>query len=142
MVEKWLLYSLACLMLWGAWGVVLKIAQRMLPVWYELYVSTNLAILVAILAVWAVYRHSINPTPTGLAVAIAAGALGTLGYVFLVLSLEAGGPASLVIPLTALYPAVTALLAVGLLGERVSAEQALGIVLAVLAIYLRSHSPG
>ncbi len=141
MVEKWLLYSLACLTLWGAWGVVLKLAQRMLPAWYELYVSTNLAIVVAVLVVWVLYRHDINPTPTGLAVAMAAGALGTLGYVFLVLSLEAGGPASLVIPLTALYPAVTALLAVGLLKERISAEQALGVVLAVLAIYLLSRSP-
>jgi transporter family protein len=49
-----------------------------------------------------------------------------------------GGKASIVSPVTALFPVVTVVLAVTLLHERVGTTQKLGLVLALIAIYLLS----
>ena len=54
------------------------------------------------------------------------------------MSLESGAKASIAVPLTALYPLLTVLMAVVLLGERVSPMQWLGIILAVAAAILMS----
>ncbi len=138
-MERWLVYSLLCLVLWGFWGVALKEAEARLGEWYKVYFASNLAVVVAVAVVGAIYGRSLlSMSVTNAMTAFLAGALGTLGYVFLVLSLKAGGPASIVIPLTALYPALTAVAAVILLGESLSARQAVGIALAMLAIYLMS----
>jgi transporter family protein len=137
-LKEWLPYAIASLTLWGLWGLVLKVAQRMLGEWYAVYVSSNLAVVVGVTVVWLYYRNSVNPLSFGGLMAFVAGSLGTLGYAFLVLSLEKGGPASIVIPLTALYPAVTAILAVLVLNEHISPKQALGVALAIVAIYLMS----
>ncbi len=51
-----------------------------------------------------------------------------------------GGKASVVIPLTALYPAVTVAMAAVLLKEKPNPYQAVGIVLAIVASVLLSIS--
>lgn len=138
-MREWLPYALASLASWGLWGLALKTAQRMLGEWYSVYVSSNLAVVVGVVVVWILYKTSVNPLSLGGLMAFIAGSLGTLGYAFLVLSLEKGGPASIVIPLTALYPAITALLAVLVLSEHINLKQALGVVLAIVAIYMMSY---
>ena len=50
----------------------------------------------------------------------------------------AGGKASVVVPLTALYPVVTLGLALLILGERLSLRQSIGVALALTAIFLFS----
>jgi transporter family protein len=52
--------------------------------------------------------------------------------------LTAGGQAAIVVPLTAMSPLVTVLMALVLLRERLSASQKLGLALALAAIYLLS----
>jgi transporter family protein len=137
-VERWLAYAIGALILWGLWGFTLKLAGRFLRSWYNLYIASNSAVIAGVAIVAALHRGDIHLPVSGALLALAAGSLGTLGYALLVMSLEKGGPASIVIPLTALYPAITAVLAAALLGERPSFHQGLGIVLAIVAIVLVS----
>lgn len=135
---KWLAYALLCLLFWGIWGVVLKYVSARLA-WYQVYVLANVAVVAVTLLV--AYRYSVNLS-AGLGVvvlAFVAGLLGTAGYLFLILSLASGGQTSIVIPLTALYPALTAVLSILVLREGVSVYKVLGIVLAVIAIMLLSY---
>jgi len=132
----WLLAALGTLLLWGVWGVALKVASTG-EEWYRVYVTTNLVIVAAVIALLIYYSPS-NAVMTGskAVVALLAGAAGTLGYFFLILALKWGGKASIVIPLTSLYPAVTVVLSRVVLGEEMSLRQYAGIVLAIVAILL------
>ncbi len=141
-MERWLVYALGALFLWGLWGVVLKLAERSLNGWFNVYVASNIAVVIGVAIVAVAYRNSLTLPPRGALTALMAGVLGTLGYAFLVFSLEAGGPAAIVIPLTALYPVITAILAVFILGERLTPTQYLGVVLAVVAVILISTQQG
>ena len=49
-----------------------------------------------------------------------------------------GGQASIVVPVTALFPLVTVILALTLLRERLGRAQLAGLALALVAIYLLS----
>ena len=48
------------------------------------------------------------------------------------------GKASIVVPLTAMYPLVVVILAAVVLGERLSPAQGIGVVLAIVAVVLIS----
>ncbi|MEB3850983.1 MAG: DMT family transporter [Desulfurococcales archaeon] len=141
MPERWVAYSLAALLMWGLWGVVLKAAEARLGEWYKVYVASNAAVILGVAVVALTYREDLSMPLGGALTALAAGALGTLGYAMLVLALKSGGPSSAVITITALYPAVTAMLARLLLRETLRAPQMLGIMLAVVAVALISYRP-
>ncbi len=137
MIGKWLAASLATLVLWGLWGVVLKKASEELE-WYQVYVYSNLSIIIVISLLTIIYNKNLIVPPSRANLAIIAGLFGTLGYIFLILSLRLGGKASIVIPLTGLYPAVTAALSYVILSESLSAKKVAGIILALIAIILIS----
>jgi len=63
------------------------------------------------------------------------GVFGMLGYIFFYLLLSKN-EASIVVPLTALYPALTIFLAVLFLKEALSITHLAGIILALLSIFL------
>jgi len=69
---------------------------------------------------------------------MATGVLGGTGNLTLYQALRLGGEASVVFPLTGMYPLVTIILARLLLKERLNRIQGLGIALALVAIYLFS----
>src|SRR5437899_2421911 len=72
----------------------------------------------------------------GALLALGAGTLTCLGNVAYYGALNHGAKAATVVPLTALYPVVTILLAVMVLKERLNLFQIVGIVLSLIAIYL------
>jgi len=136
---KWLAPAILALLAWGVWGVALKKASQGLQ-WYQVYVYTNSAILVVMGTVVLLYGQAALRVPPSKAVeALTAGLLGTLGYVLLIVSLKNGGKASIVIPLTGLYPAVTTILSTVLLGEHLGFRKGLGVLLAMLAIIILSE---
>jgi transporter family protein len=73
---------------------------------------------------------------------IAGGALNGLGAWTSFRALESGGKASVVISLISLYPLLTVLLAVLLLGERLTTMQSAGAVMAIAAAILLSVETG
>jgi transporter family protein len=130
---------LIALSLWGAWGVVLKIASSRIPGWKNVYIATNSAIILVMVLIAISNRGNIDLTPSNYLIGFAAGLMGTLGYIFLVLSLEAGGKASIVVALTGVYPALTAILSRYILKESLTVPQWIGVFLAVVAVILLSY---
>ena len=135
-MQAWLLYSLLCLILWGLWGFALKIAYQNLS-WTQTYFLSSLASFTLMLVIILYYRIKLPPMNTAAIAAIIAGIFGGAGYLFFVKALEQG-KASIVIPLTALYPAITAIIALVVLREKISFYQGIGILLAILASILLS----
>ena len=77
-------------------------------------------------------------SPVILALSVAGGVLNGLGALTSFAALESGGKASVVISLISLYPLLTSGVAVLFLHERLTALQALGAVLAIVAAILLS----
>ena len=98
-------------------------------------VISRIASAILILPV-AMQRHAfVRVRGRVLAVVVAAGACDALANMFFLLSARAG-LLSLASVLTSLYPAVTVLLAVGLLREHTSRVQRAGLALAAVAVVL------
>jgi drug/metabolite transporter (DMT)-like permease len=141
-LPRWLVAALVSVVLWGLWALLFASASTSMPPLQVQVVSTVglLPVLLALLfarGVWKGNRHM-----RGIVSGILTGFCGTLGNVAFSAALQAGGEASVITPVTALYPLVTLVLAVVLLRERVNAVQMLGIVLAVMAIGLFGSAGG
>jgi transporter family protein len=72
----------------------------------------------------------------GVLYAIATGVISAAGNVSFFGALSKGGPASTVVPISGLYPLLTAITALVLLKERMNRVQIAGIALALVAIFL------
>ena len=136
-MPKWLIYALLSVVLWGLWAVVSKIwATRCPPIRARRY------LLWVFYLSWDICAFQKSPSPVvpvksvGATYAFVAGLLVGVGNLVFYQMMSQGGKASTVTPLTSMYPLVTVLLAVPLLGERMNAIQTVGVLLALFAIYL------
>ncbi len=136
---KWAIAAVLTLLLWGVWGVLLK-KISVKAEWYTVYLVTNTAIVLVMLTIVFTkgFSHISVLDTKSIIIGLAAGLAGTLGYIFLIWSLQWGGKASVVIPLTSLYPAITVVLSYIVLGENLSYKQIAGIIFAMIAIVLLS----
>jgi len=141
-LDSWLVLSILVILAWGFWGLALKYASLSLE-WQYVYVASALgasivyATATLILAITG--RLAQTSDFKGLGVAVLGGLLGALGGLMLIVALRLG-QASVIVPLTSIYPAVTAALSIALLGESVTARKIAGIILAILAVILLSRS--
>ena len=138
----WLLWSIATIVLWGLWGLVSKVASNGVDVYVnQLLYTVGLAPLMVFVG-WTVYKRSpredARARRKGVIWAFLTGILGGLGNLAFFQALVKGGEASIVAPVTALFPMVTVLLAVVFLRERLGRTQWVGLGLAFVAIYLLS----
>jgi bacterial/archaeal transporter family protein len=135
-MKNWYWFSLAAMACWGAWGIFGKLASAQ--------INSKLLVLVSIttsfLLLWVLFLvtgFEMEKNGRGIAWAVLAGVAGSIGSIFFYLALREG-KASVVVPLTALYPLVTVALSVLFLREEISAVKVLGIVLALAASLLLS----
>ena len=134
---KWVWYSVLTIFLWGTWGLVSKVAMGMMsPLLSQVLFTLGLLPLALATALSRNAFAGVNKL-RGSSYAFATGILGGLGNVAFFEALG-GGKASIVVPLTGLYPLLTILTALPLLRERLNRVQGAGIVLAVVAIWLFS----
>jgi transporter family protein len=141
-LPTWLMWSLATIVLWGTWGLVSKIASGGIDAYVnQLLYTVGLAPLLVFVA-WTVSKSSQGVKREGqrrgIFWAFLTGILGGLGNLAFFQALVKGGKASVVSPVTALFPVVTVLLALIFLKERLGRVQWLGLALAFVAIYLLS----
>jgi bacterial/archaeal transporter family protein len=130
----WIGWTVVTLVGWGVWPVLNKLALRTLT-WPHLVVAAWLAnTLVVAMIVGTRPNLRALASADGL-LALAAGVISQVAVVAFYLALRSGAVAA-VTPLSALYPALTALLAALLLREQPSALQWLGVGVAVLAVVL------
>ena len=138
-MPRWLAFSILTIVLWGAWGAVSKVSSDGVDA------NTNqifftFGLLPLMLIVWRSPRNAAGGTGrrAGMGWAFLTGILGGTGNIAFFQALSMGGKASIVSPVTALFPLVTVTLAVTFLHERVGMAQKFGLVLALVAIYLLS----
>ena len=130
--------GVSIILLWGVWGFVAKLARDRIElqvlIWYALF--SNLVYL-GYLA-WTGELWPLKMDPVGIGFGVAVGLTAAIGSV-LFYRLLATETAGLVIPLTSLYPAVTAVLGILLLREAFTLDRVIGVGLAVLAIFFLSR---
>jgi len=136
-VSSWLALALVSLGLWGIWGVFCKVATQ--------HLGPQVAYLIGIFGYVPVLGILLYETggkapwhPWGWAAALAAGMSTGFGLFFFFRALHTG-TASVVVPLTSLYPVVTVLLSWLFLGENLSPRQLTGLILAMAAVWLLSE---
>ncbi len=133
----WMTLSLIAVALWGVVGLLQKtttnrISADAVLIWDRVGYVILLPFLIKGI-------HLSHVGPKDILIGILDGITNSLGALFLYLSLESGAKASIAVPLTALYPLLTVLMAMLLLGERVGRLHMVGIILAVVAAVLMSY---
>jgi bacterial/archaeal transporter family protein len=132
-------YAGVAIVLWGVNGLFMKlgtnrVSARSMVIW----VTAGFVVLLPFL--WS--ASSLSGLSRGIIfVGLVAGAVNGLGNWAVFACLEKGAKASVAIPLTALYPLCTVVLATAFLKERPSSLQWLGIALAVAGGAMLSHEP-
>src|SRR6266571_8966558 len=134
-----MLYASIAIVLWGINGLFMKlgtnrISARSMVIW----VTAGFVVLLPFM--W------MTTTLSGLSagiifVGLIAGAVNGLGNWAVFACLEKGAKASVAIPLTALYPLCTIVLATAFLKERPTSLQWIGIALAVAGGAMLSYEP-
>jgi transporter family protein len=134
-MPRWLGFCLATLALWSAWGVAAKRASALMPsAQCQAFGFLGVLPVLAFLFLMGRRRHPQGCSAVGWAWSISGGLLSCAGNVCCFQALRLGGKASAVVPLTALYPAATAALAMLVLREPLRPATAVGMVLAVAAV--------
>lgn len=139
-IPQWLVFSLLTIGCWGAWGAVSKVISDGIDANTNQVLFT-LGLLPLFLLVMRSPRLSVGVGEVrraGIGWAFLTGVLGGIGNIAFFRALVVGGRVSVVVPVTALFPLVTVILALSVLRERVGRLQQLGLVLALVAIYLIS----
>lgn len=135
-VPVWLRYALACMVLWGLWGILAKAAAGRMPAGDEQVLFTLGSVPVALAAWWRL-GGKLELDRVGAGLGVLNGVCSAVGLVAYYGAM-ARGPASIVGSVTALFPLLTVLLAAAFLRERINRIQAAGVVLALAAIVLLS----
>jgi bacterial/archaeal transporter family protein len=136
-MADWLGLSCVAILLWGCVGLFQKlgtnrISARSLLVW--------LMVGFMMLLPWFMRQGGLlSLRPRDYGVGILGGLTNGLGSWFLFAALEEGAKASVAVPLTALYPLVTVVLAGLVLGESLTGWQWIGVGLALVSGVMLSY---
>ena len=139
-LPSWMWFAAIALVFWGVTGITQKLATNRISsalsfVWFAYAMIAISAVLAALVPIhW-------HLTAKIAAAAIVGGTLNGLGALTSFTALESGGKAAVVISLIALYPLITVILAVTILHEHITAAQAAGVAIAVVAAVLLSLEP-
>ena len=120
----------------GLWSFLIKLASNQLG-WHQIFVLSNIIYFIFTLGVYLYFKPELTVLSLALTYIVFAGLAGSLGTITFFMALKAG-KASMVVPLTALYPAVAVVLSVLILHESLTFQQALGVTLAIIAVMLIS----
>ncbi len=133
---SWLPLAILSVLLWGVWGFFQKLATNHMPP-RNVYIFATVGALCVVGSVLVTSSFPLNVTSKGIFFAVLAGMCSSLGGLLFLNALSRGA-ASIVIPFTALYPVVTIFLCFSILEETVTLKQGIGIVLALLSMFLLS----
>src|SRR2546423_2419582 len=129
-LPQWLFFSLLSMVLWGVWGLIAKIAVELSSPYQNQVVSTIGLLLSLMLFARSKNLGAEGNKRRGAFWAFATGLCGGIGNVALFLAFSHGGKASIVVPLSAVYPLVSVVLAMIFLREKLNRVQVAGHCLA------------
>jgi transporter family protein len=133
-VREWIVPALGTFIFWGLWGFIPKLTTKYVNPMSAIVYEAIGGILIAVLALCLLRFHP-DTHSGGIVLAVAAGVVGFLGAITYLIAVSKG-QISLVVSFTALYPALSILLAVIVLNEPITLKQGLGILLALIAMLL------
>jgi len=134
--NMWFVYAVAAGLLWGVWGVVAKlISEEVSPFMNHLLFTIGMLFTLPF-----VLRKCTKATfqLKGLVWGCIAGCFAIAGNIAVFYAFTNGGQASIVIPVTNLYPLVTIVIAIIAFKEKLNFINVAGILLSVPAILLLS----
>jgi transporter family protein len=136
-MTRWLAWTLLTVVLWGIWAVLPKLIAHDLASPAHLQAASTLGIVPVIILLWMMKENPAGGRrQRGALLALGSGIVSCLATIAYFEVLSRGAKAASAISVTALYPAVTVLLAVPILKERLARSQIFGICLSLVAIYL------
>jgi len=124
---------------WGLFGLFGKLALERID--QQVIIWGSLVVCPTVFLVYMVSSGQLLPISwhaSGITFALLAGLAGCSGTI-LFYQLLAREPASLVVPMTSLYPALTVVLAAVFLHEGLAATRIVGIIFALTAVFLLSR---
>lgn len=133
---KWLTYAFCTLFCWGIFGFLSKLGSNKLsPVQMQIFFTVGLLIM----TIPALFRSGISASSDklGLLYGTFTGLFSVIANLAVFAALKEG-QASVVQPATGLYPLVTVILAVIILKERMNVIQLVGVILALIALWILS----
>lgn len=128
--------GLSVIILWGLWGFLYKYGVIKLGLFRAIFVTSVVYLVLNVAIISYLYYHGVGFPIETTSIALSLGTIFGVGAGLLFMYALQKYPGSIVIPLTALYPGVSAVLAILILKEEIKAMNSLGIVLAVVAGYL------
>jgi transporter family protein len=135
-IPVWLLHAFACLAWWGLWGFLAKVGSDSASS-LQLQVLFSLGMLPVALFALVKLRFRLTTKRIGATYGILNGLLTGLGLLAYYVAMRLG-KASIVGPVTALFPLITIALAFVVLREKLNRIQGVGIVLAIGAVVMLS----
>lgn len=136
-IPLWFVWTLLTVFAWGVWAFLNRLLADAIASPAHGQLASTIGIVPVLVALYAMPDvPATGSRRMGIWLALASGIVSCLGNIANLDLLGRGAKAAAVIPLTALYPVVTILLAVPILRERVSGLQWLGIATSLLATYL------
>ncbi len=133
----WLSYAVLCILCWGVWAFLSKVvAGEMTPM--QIQVLFTIGYFPVVVIALAHLRWKVDTDFLGATYGISNGVFTGLGLLAYFAAL-ARGKASIVSPITGLFPLLTVVLAFILLRERMNRVQMAGVVLALTSIFILSR---
>ena len=133
---KWLLYAIISVLWWGVFGFLGKLgADRISPSQMQFFFTIGILPVAALCAFRLRFRIAVERL--GVFYSLLMGVLAALATLAFFAAMK-NGKASLIAPLTSLYPALTVVLAVIFLNEKLNGVQICGLLLAMVSIAILS----
>jgi transporter family protein len=138
--SAWLWFSVLALASWGILGIFQKLTTN--------FISAESALVWSIVGFLVLQPFLYDGTslfaypPKAIGWAVANGFFNALGAGFLLAAMRAGGKASIVMPLAAMYPLMVVLFAPVILHESITPLQGVGVACALVSVLLLSTESG
>ncbi|WP_211253573.1 DMT family transporter [Prolixibacter bellariivorans] len=134
----WLIYAVVTTITWGIWGALIEIPEKAgfpATLGYTMWALTMIpCALIALKLIKFKLEYNLESVFYGTLI----GLTGAGGQLILFEALREG-PAYIIFPIVSLYPVVTIILSVSILRETANRRSWIGIILALLAIFLLSY---
>ena len=137
--QSWLLFALITTISWGIWGALIEFPEKNgFPATLG-YVAWALTMIPCATTALYLTNWKLDKDPKSILLGMLVGLSGAGGQIALFQALREG-PAYLIFPIVSLYPILTILLSTIIIKESATRKQAIGIGLALIAIFLLSYN--
>ena len=132
----WLVYTILAALSWAIWGILTKyISDSISPYTYHILFTIGMLFSLPFV-IYRIKNKKVNIK--GIFLGTCTGVLAVIGNITVFQSLKLGGQASVVIPLSNLYPLITILVALLIFREKLSWINGLGILIIIPAVIILS----